>query len=77
LRQLGWRDKEICNAKKRKEKAVQFVRKIKKKERKFSKVVKKLSKTLQKVVKKMTKLEIGCKMTKILKRIGGEGEGDL
>jgi mRNA-degrading endonuclease RelE of RelBE toxin-antitoxin system len=44
--------------------------------------VKKLSKSCQKVVKKvvkkMAKLKIGCKKTKILKRVGGEGgEGDL
>jgi hypothetical protein len=39
-------------------------------------------KVVQKVVKKMTKLKIGCKKTKILKRVGGGGgggggEGDL
>jgi hypothetical protein len=44
------------------------------------KVVKKLSKSCQKscqkVGKKMVKLKIGCKKTKILKRVGG-GEGNL
>jgi hypothetical protein len=46
--------------------------------KKLSKNVKKrCQKSCQKVVKKMAKLKIGCKMTKILKRAGGEGEGDL
>jgi hypothetical protein len=47
-------------------------------------VVKKLPKSCQKVVKKvgkkMAKLKIGCKKTKILKRVGEGGggeEGDL
>jgi hypothetical protein len=47
----------------------------------FQKVAKKLPKSCQKVVKKvvkkMAKLKIGCKKTKILKRGGGGGEGDL
>jgi hypothetical protein len=40
---------------------------------------KKLPKSCQKDVKKMANFKIGCKMTKILKRVGGggEGEGDL
>jgi hypothetical protein len=43
----------------------------------LSKVVKKLSKGCQKVAKKMAKLNIGCKMTEILKRVGEGEEGDL
>jgi hypothetical protein len=42
------------------------------------KVVKKLSKSCkscQKSWQKMAKLKIGCKKTKILKRVGGEGGG--
>jgi hypothetical protein len=55
----------------------------------FKNVVKKLSKSCQKVVKKCSKKlskscqiyqQVGCKKTKILKRVGEgeeEGEGDL
>jgi hypothetical protein len=43
------------------------------------KVVKKSPKSCQKVGKKIAKLKIGCKKTKLLKRVGGGGreEGDL
>jgi hypothetical protein len=40
------------------------------------KLPKKLSKSCQKAGKKMAKLKFGCKKTKILKRVGGEGGGE-
>jgi hypothetical protein len=53
---------------------------VKKLSKGCQKVVKSCQKSCQKVVKKMTKLKIGCKNTKTLKRVGGGGEeeeGDL
>jgi hypothetical protein len=81
LRQLGWRDKEKSNAKKKVAKKVvkelsticQIL--VKKLPKSCLKVAKKLSKSCQKTCQKITKLKIGCKKTKILKRLGEEEGG--
>jgi hypothetical protein len=59
--------------------AKKVVKKLPNKLSKSCQKVVKSQKVVKKVGKKMTKLKIGCKKTKILKRVGegGGGEGDL